>query len=415
MSSYDRFVATEWKALFAKPFVHLVFGARQTGKSTLIRSLLPDDALIIDLADPGYRSALSLDPSYLMKRCRALPPRNEPYYVFIDEAQNIPAVFDAVQSLYDGDSERYRFILCGSSARKLRDRGTNRLPGRSMLHNLFPLLTDEYQGGASRQPDAIADFLSLARNLPARPFPARSLEDRLVFGDLPGVARIEEMGDRERLLFAYANAHLEEEIRREAIIKDWSLFLRFLRFSSREAGGIVNFQGIARESGVSSPTIKAYYRLLEDMYQGFFVDAWSGSARKSALSSPRFFWFDNGVRNAAAGYPLRLDLVNVHAGQLFEHFVGAELYRLTRYAGRSRLLYWRTSDGAEVDFILERDERLLPIEVKWTESPSIMDARHLATFVKENPDVCDKGLVICRCREPLALSDAITALPWQAI
>ena len=117
---FDRWYASTLTAKLARPFVHVVFGARQCGKSTLIRSLLPQDAEIMDLSNPGERSRFLREPERLIKICQALPIRKEPRTVFIDEVQAVPALFDAVQHLYDSDKKRWRFILCGSSARKLR-------------------------------------------------------------------------------------------------------------------------------------------------------------------------------------------------------------------------------------------------------------------------------------------------------
>ncbi len=169
-----------------RPYVHILFGARQTGKSTLIRSALPEDVVIYDLAEPGLRGRLLADPGRFAAECQALPKRRGATFVFVDEAQNVPALFDAVQHLYDQDRRRWRFVLCGSSSRKLRSSGTNLLPGRCLLHRLFPLTL------AERAPDVgppTADFAVAQlrwRREPANRFPSANLEDRLVFGELPG-------------------------------------------------------------------------------------------------------------------------------------------------------------------------------------------------------------------------------------
>ena len=382
------------------PYVHILFGARQTGKSTLIQSLLPSDATIINLADPVERARFATAPGLFTDMCRGLKAKPEGTYVFVDEAQTIPAIFDAVQYLYDQDKERYRFILCGSSARRLRETGANLLPGRSIRHILHPLLEEEYAPRFDPKPAADEHF------------PWRSLESRLVFGDLPGIALADDETVKSDLLKTYATSHLEEEIRRETIIKEWSQFLRFLRFASGESGGIVNLSAISRESGVKAAQVKNYYQLLEDMFVGFTVSAFSGSLRKSALSSPRFFFFDNGVRNASAGLPLTIDTVNADPGRLFEHWVGCQLWRILSYEGNGILSYYRTTDGAEIDFIVENSEEIIPIEVKWTESPSIRDARHLRTFIREHSPRCKRGIIISRCPHKLALDENIIALPW---
>ena len=400
-----------------KPFVHILFGARQTGKSTLVRSILPDDSTVVDLSDPRERGRFAANPGLFIDLCRALPIREGGWTVFVDEAQTVPAIFDAVQNLYDSDKERWRFILCGSSARRLRVSGANLLPGRSMRHILHPLVTQEYEPDPLPPKMMIDPLLPLALpgEYPAPRFPCRTLESRLVFGDLPGIALLADDLDRADILSAYATAHLEEEIRREATIKDWGHFLRFLKFAAGDSGGIVNLAAVSRETGVAAQTIKAYYQLLEDMFVGFSVPAFSGSVRKSALSSPRFLFFDLGVRNAAAGLPLVEAAVNAAPGALFEQWVGTQLWRKLSYGASGRLSYYRTTDGAEVDFILEQGEELVPIEVKWSENPSPKDARHLKTFIAEHSQHCKRGYVVSRCPHVLALSDTITAIPWWAL
>lgn len=415
MDTLYRYYGAILEKKLQKPFIHVLFGARQTGKSTLVRSLLPSEATMIDLADPRERARFAAEPGLFIDMCRALPRSEGATFVLVDEAQSVPALFDAVQSLYDADKERYRFVLCGSSARKLRASGANLLPGRSVRHLLHPLVDEEYETPSARAETKQERLLRLPSS-PGEPlFPYRPLEDRLVFGDLPGIALLDDDGDKSDLLRTYATAYLEEEIRRETIVKDWGYFLRFLKVSASGSGGIVNLAGLSRETGISAPTVKSYYQLLEDMFVGFSVSAFSGSARKSAISSPRFFFFDNGVRNAAAGLPLVRETVNALPGPLFEHWVAGQLARKLSYLGDGSLSYYRTTDGAEVDFILEREGKLYPIEVKWTESPSRKDARHLRAFVAEHRDRCAEGFIVSRCPYVLDLDDSIRAIPWWAL
>jgi len=357
------------------------------------------------------------NPGLFMDMCRSLPRLEGSQTVFVDEAQTVPALFDAVQSLYDGDKERWRFVLCGSSARRLRASGANLLPGRSMRHVLHPLVEGEYEPNADRPMSAQGCLvpLSLPGDSTVPRFPRRSLENRLVFGDLPGIALLDDDHDRADLLSSYVTAHLEEEIRREAVVMDWGQFLRFLKFAAGESGGIVNLAGISRETGVAAQTVKGYFQLLEDMFVGFSVPAFSGSTRKSVLSSSRFFFFDLGVRNAAAGIPLVEATVNAIPGQLFEQLVGTQLWRKLGYTKAGTLSYYRTTDGAEVDFIIETENALVPVEVKWTENPSLKDARHLLSFIAENPQRCSHGYIVSRCPYVLSLNDRITAIPWWAV
>ena len=398
-----------------RPYVHLVFGARQTGKSTLLRKLLPEAAIWLDFSSPAERTEYLRNPDLLVQLCRALPRARRPATVVVDEAQNVPAIFDAVQHLYDSDQRRWRFVLCGSSARKLRVTGANLLPGRSLVHHLYPLLLME-------RPPPDAGKLRAEAPLPmprhaeaeARWFRATDLVERLTFGELPGVATAAR-ANRAALLRGYTVVYLEEELRREALVKNWPAFARFLQLAAAEAGQMINYAGISREAGVSLPTVKTYYQLLEDMFLGFRVTAFSGSPRKSLLSTERFLFFDVGVRNAAAELPLEAAAVRANPGPVFEQWVGIELWKRLQYLGSGKLHYLRTKAGAEVDFIVARRGRLIPIEVKWTEHPTPGDARHLLTFLNEHPKRARHGYVICRCAAPLALADRVTALPWSLL
>ena len=175
---------------------------------------------------------------------------------------------------------------------------------------------------------------------------------------------------------------------------------------------MLNYAKISRHAGVSLPTVKNYYQLIEDMFMGFRVTAFSGSRRKSLLSTERFYFFDVGVRHAAAELPLQTATVRANPGPVFEHWVGIELWKRLKYLGAGKLHYLRTKAGAEVDFIIEREGKCTPVEVKWTDNPSLSDARHLLTFLDEHRKQAKHGYIICRCKAPLRLHDKVTALPW---
>lgn len=410
---FDRWYAHTLHARLSRPYVHLLFGARQTGKSTLLNELLPPDSLRFNFADPQERSRHLANPGEFAQACRSLPADQKGQFVFVDEAQAVPAIFDAVQLLYDSDKTRWRFVLCGSSARKLRLTGANLLPGRSLVHHLYPLTLLEHPTKEAKIPHAPSPLPFPWNNSPAptRPFPPWDLVTRLAYGALPGIVGAEEQ-DRAELLKAYSFVHLEEEIRREALVKNWGAFVRFLQLAAAESGQILNYANISQEAGISQPTVKVYYQLLEDMFIGVSVPAYAKSPRKNLLSTPKFLFFDLGVRNAAAGLNPSPDVVRANPGSLFEQWVGLELWKRLQYQGDGHLYHQRSKDGAEVDFIIERRGKLTPIEVKWTENPTLNDARHLRTFLAEKARQAAHGYVICRCPRPLRLHDQITALPW---
>ena len=410
---FDRWNAGPLQEKLKRPFVHLMFGARQTGKSTLLNTLLPADTLRINLANPEERSRHLAHPGEFQKICRSLSSGKKGHFVFVDEAQAVPAIFDAVQELYDWDKERWRFVLCGSSARKLRHTGANLLPGRSFLHHLYPLTLAEHPPVPPPITYAVSPLaLPFGRKgKPSHQFPAWDLETRLAYGALPGIVAGEER-DRPELLRAFTALHLEEEIRRESLVKDWGTFLRFLRFAAHESGRILNYAGISQETGISQPTVKSYYQLLEDMFVGFRIPVYSKSPRKNLLSTPKFFFFDLGVRHAAADLNPSPEMMKANLGSYLEQWVGIELWKRLQYLGNGQLHYQRTRDGAEVDFIVEQDDILTPIEVKSTENPSLRDARHLLNFMELHPKQVRRAYVICRCPRPMEIHDKVTALPW---
>lgn len=410
---FDRWCASELQAKLSRPYVHILFGARQTGKSTLLNGLIPEDSLRFNLADPQERSRHLGHPGEFAQACRSLSANQRGKFVFVDEAQSVPAIFDAVQVLFDADKTRWRFVLCGSSARKLRLTGANLLPGRSLVHHLYPLTLAEHparEGGISHTTSPLP-FPWSDGEAAEHPFPEWDLLTRLAYGALPGIVTADPQ-DRPGLLKAYAFVHLEEEIRREALVKDWGAFVRFLQLAAAESGQMLNYANISQESGISQPTVKSHYQLLEDMFVGIRVPAYSKSPRKNLLSTPKFLFFDLGVRHAAAGLNPSVETVKANPGPVFEQWVGIELWQRLQYLGEGKLYHQRSRDGAEVDFIMERGGKLTPMEVKWTENPTLHDARHLLAFLQEKKKEAQRGYVICRCPRPLQLHDRITALPW---
>ncbi len=406
---HDRLIESSLIDRIRRPFIDILFGARQTGKTTVLNKIL-DPRIRYNLADPRERSRLLANPGIFIRECEGLPRSERMQQVFIDEIQSVPALFDAVQMLYDQDKTRWKFILCGSSARKLRSMGTNLLPGRSVLHRLFPLILTEHpatEGSVSEEIVRIDMKID-------RPFPGHDLETRLAFGDFPGIVTLRDDQERTLILQSYCEIHLQEEIRREAMVKDWGHFINFLKLAALESGRITNFASISREVGVSIPTVKSYYQLIEDMLLGFRIEAFSGSTRKNVLSTPRFLFIDVGVRHAAAGIPPGYSAVASDPGNVFEQWVGAELYKRLAYRRKGRLSYFRTKTGVEVDYIVEIDDELIPIEVKWTENPTSTDARHLRTFLQEH-DRAKTGYIVCRCKRPMQIEDHVRAIPWFAL
>ena len=227
------------------------------------------------LQNPKLRIELESNPSKIIGQVKALPPKP---YVFIDEAQKIPEIFDAVQMLID--EKTASCILTGSSARKIRKSSANLLPGRVKYFHLDPLSWGE---------------LGLIKENTIKPLAIKninksgwsSFEESLVYGSLPGIVMLPAK-DKEDFLKSYTSIYLEEEIRAEALSRKIGAFSRFLELAANESGTNPNFTKLSNESGVSQPAIKEFYRILEDTLVVERVDPYLKNARKRILSSSRY-------------------------------------------------------------------------------------------------------------------------------
>ncbi len=385
MTNIPRIVESRVRQALERQKSVLLLGPRQTGKTTLVQTLKPD--LLLNFLRPEVRQRYERTPQLLGAEVEALAERSRGRkpLVALDEVQRVPELVNAVQDLVD--RRLARFVLTGSSARKLR-RGAavNLLPGR-----LLPLRLDP---------------LSLAERLPA------TLEEALLYGSLPGIALAADDAVRDEDLRAYTTLYLEEEVRAEALVRDLGRFSRFLQLAALEAGNISHFRGIAQELGVAHTTVAGYYEILEDCLVVERIEAFSESrTRKKLTKSPRYLFFDLGVRRAAADEGRRLPPRVL--GALFEQFVGLELLRATREAAApAKLCFWRDPDGPEVDWIVMGDDGWVPVEVKLSDQPAARDARHLQTFLSEYPKARE-GFVVCRTPRSFMIAPKITAVPWQ--
>lgn len=365
----------------------LLLGARQTGKTTLISRLKND--LSISLVRPDIRQRYEKNPALLTGEIEALKEKTklERPTVFLDEVQKVPELLDVIQDLIDRG--RANFILTGSSARKLRKGSkVNLLPGRVIALRLDPLTLGET--------------------------PAHSLNERLLYGSLPGILSIEKESDREIDLESYVTTYLEEEVRAEAIVRNLGSFGRFLECAASESGDIINLRKLSQEIGVSHTTIGSYYQILEDCLIIERIEPLTQSkTRKKLTKSQKYLFFDLGVRRLAAHEGARPSRETF--GKLFEQFVGLELLRCARLSDKNvQTRFWRDPDGPEVDWVIDAEGAYTPVEVKWTESPSPKDIKHLQVFLSEY-ETSETAYLICQAPRKMKLADHIFALPWQEI
>ena len=377
----------------------ILLGARQTGKSTLLRALLPENSIIFNLQNTQQRFDFSKNPHRLSEILQARPEKE--LYILIDEIQKVPELLDEIQYLYDKNRTKYRFILTGSSSRQLAKKSANLLPGRSHLYHLYPI---------SQAERGIVGLCSFEK-IDTPNFASQSLEDLMLYGSLPGLIS-ESHNIKVKTLESYAELYLEEEIRSENFVKDIGSFINFLQSAAIHSGKPISLTNLSQDVGVAVNTIKNYYQILVDTYVGYYIPAYSGNIRKRLFSTPKFTFFDNGLRNACAKMQFSERLLNTEGGYLFEHWVGTELFHQASMLGAGySLMYYRTISDAEIDYILETPEEIIPIEVKWTTNPTLKDARHLEAFLDEEKQA-KRGYIVCRCSEPLQITSRVQAIPW---
>jgi len=350
------------------------WGPRQTGKSTLLQnlfSLSPRYDLL--LSDEFAR--LSGNPALLREELLAKPPGRKP--VIIDEVQKVPALLDEIQWLIV--NHRFQFILCGSSARKLKRGRANLLGGRALRYELFPLVYRE-----------IPDF---------------NLLRALNHGLLP---RHYTASDPQPLLRAYLGDYLKEEISAEALTRNVPAFARFLEVSAFSNGQMVNYQNIASECGVSPVTAKEYFQILVDTLIGRFVPAFQKRPKRRVIHSPRFYFFDVGIAN----YLLKRGNIKYGSesfGSAFEHFIYQEILAYSSYSNKHfDIAYWRTASQLEVDFIL--GDHKAAIEVKSTKNVASHHLKGIRAFREEYKT---KHAIVISLDPKPRLIDGIKILPWQ--
>ena len=397
-----RYLSASIAKIIKKKYSCLILGPRQAGKTTLVNECLKNEKNIVSylLQDPSLRIEMERDPSRIINQIRAL--KKNPC-VFVDEAQKVPPLFDAIQILID--SKDAHFVLTGSSARKLKRHGVNLLPGRIKLYHLDPLLWGELglvKGCAIKE--LAVDNIN--HNVPY------SFEDTLTYGSLPGIVTLPQK-ERSDFLRAYAEIYLEEEIRAEALSRKIGAFSRFLELAAVESGTNPNLLKLSNESGVSQPAVKEFYNILEDTLIVERVGPFLKNARKRILSSSRYYFFDLGVRNVLGRFPLTPNLINAQKGILFEHAVVLEIIRRVKILNKSyKICYWRTSAGAEVDCVIDLGDRVIPIEIKSSSFVAQSDIKGLKSFLSDYGKMAKHGYVVTMGGRKEILSENITSIPW---
>lgn len=359
------------KLLQQKSF--FLFGPRATGKSYLVRHHLAGNAWIIDLLKSDAFLKLSSSPSELESIVDAAPKGK---VIVIDEVQKIPALLDEVHRLIE--EKHVRFLLTGSSARKLKRGHANMLAGRAWTANLFPLCWKE--------------------------IPKFDLDRYLRFGGLPAVWSSDQP---EEDLDAYVQTYLKEEILAEGLVRKMPPFSRFLRTAALCNGQMMNFTQVASDAQVPPATIREYYSILEDTLVGYLLEPWTRSKKRKAIQMAKFYFFDPGVTHTLAGTQTLDRNSNLYGGS-FEQFIGMELRAYLSYRRiKQALNYWRSTHGHEVDFLIGEK---VAVEVKSVARGTDLHEKGLRALKEEK--IFKKFFLVTQDRIQSS-KGGVTRLHWQ--
>ena len=329
---------------------YFLFGPRATGKSTLIKHHLSQPgfnktASYINLLDSKLYLRLKSDPSLLS----SIALRK---YVIIDEIQKIPLLLNEVHRLIEDQNKK--FLLTGSSSRKLKFRNTNLLAGRALSAKFFPLTWFElYSAGQFK------------------------LQHYLQFGGLP-IANLKKYS--VDYLHSYVETYIKEEIQSEALVRSLPNYIRFLQSAALNNAQLLNYTKTARDAQLSPNTVHDYYQILEDTLLGFQVAPWFKSKKRKAIQTSKFYFFDTGVTNSLKGVQ-NLDPKSNLFGQAFEQFIGCELRAYLSYKNiHLPLQFWQSKSRMEVDFVIGDQ---IAIEVKASNKITSYDQKGLLAIKEE--------------------------------
>ena len=382
----------------------VVTGARQTGKSTLAQEFAPGNRRFYTLDDLDVRDTARRDPE-------ALVGGSQP--VTLDEIQREPNLLHAVKRAIDKQRRPGQFLLTGSANLLLMGKVSESLAGRASYLTLWPMTRREQQGlGRGGLWEELVNsrdmqWRDLLATQPNRPDDWRNAALR---GGFP-TPSIELRDERERAIWfdGYVRTYLERDLQDISAIEALPDFRRLMRAACHRLGGLVNQTELGRDVAMPQPTVHRYLNLLETSYLMIRLPAYSANHTKRLVKSPKLYWGDTGVA---------LHLAEKHepGGEHLENLIFCDLlaWRDARLE-RAEIFYWRTQIGEEVDFVIETDGQLIPIEVKSTDRPRLGDIKHIRTFQAEYGGKARAGLLIHTGDALEWLTENILAVPWWRI
>lgn len=364
-----------------------LFGPRQTGKSTWLKNNFPN-ALYINLLSKKVYDDYLIKPNALESDIEIFKRKNKSNIIIIDEIQKIPQLLDEVHNQIEINKE-LKFILTGSSARKLKRSGANLLGGRASWKNMFPYVYPE-----------ISDQLKSINDL----------EKRLLFGGIPGIFDSEDpISDFDD----YISIYLNEEIKAEGFVRNYEAFNRFLIVAGLSNSKQINFSEVANDCQIPPRTVHDYFQVLEDTLIGFMLYPFKETVARKTVSSSKFYLFDTGLSNALVNRT-QLNFATPEAGDIFEQFIILEIRAYISYTNKKmEMSYWRTTSKIEVDLIIKNEstKKLIAIEIKSKTNILAKDFKGLEAISEEFPEI--KKIIVANVgRHSVEPNLKIELFPW---
>ena len=382
----------------------MVTGARQVGKSTMLKHLAQDQGrTVVTMDRTADRELARRDPALFFQTYR--PP------ILIDEIQKAPELLEPIKIMCDESEERGRFWLTGSQSKMLRRTAGDTLAGRLVTLNLYSLSQREIARvpGIGTPSFSYADLLERQKS-----FPANNVVDtfeRIWRGGMPEVQDLSES-----MLATYFDSYVETYLMRDAVddngIHDTEGFRRFLRACAALTGELLNYSNLARAADVSVATAKEWTGILAGMGVIYLLEPFSNNALKRLVKTPKLYFCDTGLAAHLSMWPsANVLMAGAASGHFYETHVVMELVRSYAYGGRkANLTFYRDRDGREIDLVVERGRALHPLEVKKSASPTPADAGRFKLLDASGLDRGPGGIV-CMCERPYPLTETDSLIP----
>jgi hypothetical protein len=396
--------ATLQQALKRFPVVVLT-GARQTGKSTLIQRLLDPRREYHTLDDMDVLERAKKEPAALLRSGKPMT---------LDEVQRGPELLLAVKREVDRNRQAGRFLLSGSANLALMNKVTESLAGRAVYLALQPFTLSEKKGhgGPSRWEELLNNPSKAAKGY--KPSSPLKIGD-LFAGGFPQVALETDRSTSRAWLEGYVQTYLERDLRALSAVSDLADFRRLMRLAALRSGKVINQNELARDAGLKQPTVHRYLNLLETSYIIHRIPAYAVNRSARVIKTPKLYYADTALAAVVAGIHTAEELEKANmTGHFWETLVVNDLTAWRETVDpKPEILHWRTTQNEEVDFVVERDGKVFPIEIKAADRAKVDDAKHIQRFFKEYGKSVPHGFVLYNGSQMEEIADRIWALPFS--